>query len=59
MKAINPYYHGSSKTERHIKTISEIIAEPLTGTGQIWIHYLQTCTYVYNSFANPALNDFS
>ena len=23
----------------------------------MWIYYLQTCTYTYNSFANPPLNE--
>ena len=33
-----------------------MIGKQLTGTGQMWTHYLQTCTYAYNSFASPALN---
>ena len=43
--------------EQHIRTISEMIAKQLTGTGLMWTHYLQTCTYAFNSFASPALND--
>ena len=43
--AISPYNHGSLKAERHIRTISEMIAKQLTGKEQIWTHYLQTCTY--------------
>ena len=31
-------------------------AEQLTGTGQMLTHYLQTCTYAYNSFAGPAVS---
>ena len=33
----------------HIKTISEIIAKQLTGTGQMWTQYLQICMYVHTS----------
>ena len=25
----------------------------------MWNHYLQTCTYAYNSFASPGLNGLS
>ena len=32
-----------------------MIAKQLTGTGLMWTHYLQTCTYAYNSFASPTL----
>ena len=30
-----------------------------TGTGLMFTHYLQTCTYAYNSVANQALNGLS
>ena len=33
-----------------------MIAEQLTGTGQMGTHYLQTCTYSYHNFASPALD---
>ena len=49
IKTTSPYDHGSLKTERHIRTISEMIAKQLTGMGQMWTHYLQTCTHAYNS----------
>ena len=51
IKTIYPYNHWLLKTERHIRTISEMITKQLTGTGQMRTHYLQTCTYAYTSFA--------
>ena len=59
IKTMTPYNHGSLKTEWHIRTISEITIKQLTGTGLMWAHYLQTCTYPYSSFASPALNRLS
>ena len=56
IKKISPYSHGSLKTERHIRGISELTAEQPPGTGQMWTHYLQTCTYACNSFASPTLD---
>ena len=42
-----------------MRTISEMIAKQLTATELMWAHYLQTCTYVYNSFTSPVLNGLS
>ena len=36
-----------------------MITKQLTDTGLMWTHYLQTRTYSCNSFASPALNEFS
>ena len=36
LKVINPYNHGSSKCERHFKTISEIMLKHLWDKGQMW-----------------------
>ena len=47
------------KTERHTRTVSEMIAKQLSGTGQMWTHYLQTFTIACNSFASPALDRLS
>ena len=45
--------------ERTISTISEMTVKQLTDAGQVWTHYLQTCTHAYNSFATSALNGLS
>ena len=36
LKVISPYNHGSSKVERQIKTISDIIVKYLWDKGQVW-----------------------
>ena len=36
LRVISPYNHGSSKCERQIKTISEIIVQHLWDKGQMW-----------------------
>ena len=59
IKTISLYNQGSLKTERHIRTINVMIAKQLTGTGQMWTHYLQTCTCEYYGFAGPTLNGLS
>ena len=42
-----------------MQTLSGMIAKQLTGTGQMQTHYLQTCSYAYNSFASLTLNGLS
>ena len=37
LKVISPYNHGSSKVERQIKTISDIIVKHLWDKGQMWL----------------------
>ena len=49
LKVISPYNHGSSKVERQIKTISDIIVK----------HFVTTAAYAMNTFASEALNGFS
>ena len=55
IKTIIPYNHFSLKPERHIRTISEIIAKKFTGTGVMWTHYLSTFTHAYNNFCKPSI----
>ena len=38
---MSPYNHGSLKTERHARTMSEKIAGQLSDTHQLWRHYLK------------------
>ena len=59
LKVISPYSHGSSKCERQIKTISEIIVKHLWDKGQIWPLFATTTAYAMNTFASEALNGFS
>ena len=56
---ISPYNHGSSKVERQIKTISDIIVKHLWDKGQMWPLFTTTAAYAMNTFASEALNGFS
>ena len=59
LKVISPYNHGSSKCERQIKTISEIIVKHLWNKGQMWPLFATTTAYARNTFASEALGSFS
>ena len=59
LKVISPYNHGSSKVERQIKTICDIIVKHLRDKGQMWPLFMTTAAYAMNTFASEALNGFS
>ena len=56
LKVISPYNHGSSKCERQIRTISEIIMKHLWDKGQMWPLFATTAAYAMNTFASEALS---
>ena len=59
LKVISPYNHGSSKCERQIKMISDIIVKHLWDKGQMWPLFVTTAAYVMNTLASEALSGFS
>ena len=59
LKVISPSNHGSSKCERQIKTISEIIVKLLWDKGQMWPLFATTAAYAMNTFALEALSGLS
>ena len=59
LKVISPYNHGSSKVERQIKTVSDIIEKHLSDEGQMWPLFVTTAAYAMNTFASEALNGSS
>ena len=59
LKVISPYDHGSSKCERQIRTISEIIMKHLWDKGQMWPLFATTAAYTMNTFASEALSGLS
>ena len=59
LKVISPYNHGSSKCERQMKTISNIIVKHLWDKGQMWPLFTTTAAYAINTFASEALSGFS
>ena len=54
LKVISPCNHGSSKCERQIKTISDIIVKHLWDKGQMWPLFATTAAYAMNTFASEA-----
>ena len=52
LKVISPYNHGSSKCERQIRTISEIIIKHLWDKGQMWSLFATTAAYAMNTLAS-------
>ena len=59
LKVISPYNHGSSKCERQIRMISEIIMKHLWDKGQMWPLFTTTTAYAMNTFASEALSRLS
>ena len=59
LKVISPYNHGSSKWERQIRTISEIIIKHLWDKGQMWPLFTTTVAYAMNTFTSEALSGLS
>ena len=59
LKVISPYNHSSSKCEKQIKTISEIIVKHLWDKGQMCPLFTMTAAYTMNTFASEALSGFS
>ena len=58
LKVISSYKHGSSKCERQIKTISEIIVKHLWDKGQMWPLFATNAAYAMNTFASESLSGF-
>ena len=59
LKVISPYNHGSSKCERQMRTISEIIMKHLWDKGQMWPLFTTTAAYAMNTFTSEALSGLS
>ena len=59
LKVISPYNHGSSKCERQIRMINEIIMKHLWDKGQMWPLFTTTAAYAMDTFASEALSGLS
>ena len=59
LKVISPYNHGSSKCERQIQMISEIIMKHLWDKGQMWPLFTTRAAYAMNTLAPEALSGLS
>ena len=59
LKVISPYNHGSSKCQRQIWMISEIIMKHLWDKGQMWPLFATTAAYAMNTFTSEASSALS
>ena len=59
LKVISPHNHGSSKCERQINMISDIIVKHLWDKEQMWPLFATIAAYAMNTFATEALSGFS
>ena len=59
MQIISPWNHGSSKAERQIQTIGNMINKHLTQKGASWPLYAAVSAYAMNTFASTALQGLS
>ena len=55
MQIISPWNHGSSKAERQIQTIGNMINKHLMQKGASWPLYAAVSAYAMNTFASTAL----
>ena len=55
MQIISLWNHGSSKAERQIQTIGNMITKQFTGQGMTWPLYASVAAYAMNTFASKAL----
>ena len=59
MQIIRPWNHGSSKAERQIQTIGNMINKHLTQKGASWPLYAAVSAYTMNTFVSTALQGLS
>ena len=59
MQVISPWNHGSSKAERQIQTIGNMINKHLTQKGASWPLYAAVSAYAMNTFASTSLQGLS
>ena len=59
MQIISPWNHGSSKAERQIQMIGNMINKHLLNKGESWPLYAAVSVYAMNAFASTALQGLS
>ena len=59
MQIISPWNHGSSKAERQIQTIGNMIMKHLIGKETTWPLYASVAAYAMNTFVFKALQGFT
>ena len=51
---ISPLNHGSLRTERYIRSISEMLCKHLKTTSEDWHLYVNPCCYALNTYVSPS-----
>ena len=59
IKTVASYNHQSLQDEHGIKSLSTILTKHLTNLGQMWLRYLSSATFAYNTFNSPNLANYS
>ena len=59
MQIISPWNHSSSKAERQIQTIGNMITKHLIGKSTTWPLYTSVPAYAMNTFVSKALQGFT
>ena len=54
LQVISPLYHGSLRTERYIRYISDLLCKHLRTTGEDWYLYVNPCHHALNSYVSPS-----
>ena len=59
IKTVAPYNHQSLQAEHGIKSLSNILTKHLTGSGEMWLHYLPFATLAHNTYNSLNLSNYS
>ena len=54
-KVVSPGNHGSSRVERYIQTVANMIGKQIQGQGRQWPRVLQPACYGHNTFTTPTI----
>ena len=54
-KVVSPGNHGSSRVERYIQTVANMIGKQIQGQGKEWPRVLQPACYGHNTFTTPTI----
>ena len=52
-QVISPLTHGSLRTERYVRSVSEMLCKHIKTTGGDWHVYVNPCCYALNTYVSP------
>ena len=59
IKTVVPYNHQSLQVEHGIKSLSNILTNHLTKSGEMWLDYLPFATLAHNTYNSSNLSNYS